>query len=87
MSDSSGLLGLSGCGDQRNTGREERSTVAVERGYRCFLQARSFSLRGWGLIDLPLRATFSPAHPLARRDVPVAQARGVRDRALREHRR
>ena len=23
------------------------------------------------LLDLPLRATFSPAHPLARRDVPV----------------
>ena len=34
--------------------------------------------------DLPLRATFSPAHPLARRDVPLARARGVRDRALRE---
>ncbi len=31
--------------------------------------------QGWGLIDLPLRATFSPAHPLARRDVPLAQAR------------
>jgi len=28
-----------------------------------------------GLIGLPLRATFSPAHPLARRDVPWAQAR------------
>src|SRR5437773_4430531 len=43
--------------------------------------------QGWGLIDLPLRATFSPAHPPARRDVPLARARGVRDRALREHRR
>ena len=47
-------------------------------------------VRGWGLIDLPLRATFSPAHPLAdifyppyppiasqsiSRDVPVSQAR------------
>ena len=42
---------------------------------------------GWGLIDLPLRATFSPAHPLARRDVPLARARVFRDRALREHRR
>jgi hypothetical protein len=31
--------------------------------------------KGWGLIDLPLRATFSPAHPLARRDVPLSQAR------------
>ncbi len=48
------------------------------------------SLKGWGLIDLPLRAAFSPAHPLAgifhppyppiasqsiSRDVPVARAR------------
>jgi hypothetical protein len=41
----------------------------------CSFQARSLSLKGWGLIDLPLRATFSPAHPLARRDVPVARAR------------
>ena len=41
---------------------------------------------GMGLIDLPLRAAFSPAHPLARRGVPLARARGVRDRALREHR-
>jgi len=32
-------------------------------------------VRGWGLIDLPLRATFSPAHPLARRDVPLSLAR------------
>jgi hypothetical protein len=32
-------------------------------------------LQGWGLIELPLRATFSPAHPLASRDVLVAQAR------------
>jgi hypothetical protein len=46
--------------------------------------------QGWGLIDLPLRAAFSPAHPLAdifhppyppiasqsiSRDVPLAQAR------------
>jgi hypothetical protein len=30
---------------------------------------------GRGLIDLPLRAAFSPAHPLARRDVPLALAR------------
>jgi hypothetical protein len=51
------------------------------------LQARSFYLQGWGLIDLPLRATFSPSHPLARRDVPLARARASRDRALREHRR
>ncbi len=40
--------------------------------------------QGWELIDLPLRAAFLPAHPLARRDVPFARARGVRDRALRE---
>ena len=31
--------------------------------------------QGWGLIDLPLRVAFSPAHPLARRDVPLARAR------------
>jgi hypothetical protein len=43
--------------------------------------------KGWGLIGFPLRSTFSPAHPLVRRDVPLARARGVRDRALREHRR
>ena len=30
--------------------------------------------QGWGLIDLPLRAAFSPAHPLAQRDVPLARA-------------
>jgi hypothetical protein len=56
------------------------------------LQARSLSLQGWGLIDLPLRATFSPAHPLAdifhppyppiasqsiSRDVPLARARAT----------
>ena len=41
----------------------------------CSLQARLLSLHGWGLIDLPLRTAFSPAHPLARRDVPLAQAR------------
>src|SRR5262245_4317555 len=29
----------------------------------------------WELIDLPLRATFSPSHPLARRDVPLTQGR------------
>jgi hypothetical protein len=34
--------------------------------------------QGWGLIDLPLRAAFSPAHPLARRDVPLAHARAFR---------
>ena len=31
--------------------------AAVERVYRWSLQARSFSLQGWGLIDLPLRAS------------------------------
>ena len=45
------------------------------------LQACSFSLQGWGLIDLPLRATFSPAHPLARRDVPLTR-RALSYRAL-----
>ena len=31
-------------------------TARIER-YTCALQARSFSLQGWGLIDLPLRAS------------------------------
>jgi hypothetical protein len=31
--------------------------AAVERIYRWSLQARSLSLQGWGLIDLPLRAS------------------------------
>ena len=34
--------------------------------------------QGWGQIDLPLRAAFSPAHPLARRDVPLTRARAFR---------
>ena len=34
------------------------------------------------LIDLLLRATFSPAHPLARRDVPVALARALNSLVL-----
>ena len=34
-----------------------------------------FSLQGWGLIDLPLRVTFSPTQPRARRDVLLSQAR------------
>ncbi len=33
--------------------------------------------KGWGLIDLPLRAAFSPAHPVARRDVPLAPGEGL----------
>jgi hypothetical protein len=49
-------------------------------------------LQGWGLINLPLRPAFSPAHPPARRDVPLARAiafrfpippfRGVAEAAL-----
>jgi hypothetical protein len=31
-------------------------TARIER-YICSFQARSFSLQGWGLIDLPLRAS------------------------------
>src|SRR6267143_1621285 len=30
---------------------------ARDHDYRWFLQARSLSLQGWGLIDLPLRAS------------------------------
>ena len=36
---------------------------------------------GMGLIDLPLRATFSPAHPPVRRDVPLALAMAFGGRA------
>jgi hypothetical protein len=36
-------------------------TAAVERGFSYSLQACSLSLQGWRLIDLPLRASFSPA--------------------------
>jgi hypothetical protein len=51
------------------------------------LQAcQRFPLEG-GLFDLPLRATFSPSHPLAHRDVPLTQASAFSGRALREHRR
>ena len=32
------------------------STARIER-YKCSLQACSLSLQGWGLIDLPLRAS------------------------------
>ena len=35
----------------------------------------AFSSPEGGLFGLPLRAAFSPAHPLARRDVPLARAR------------
>jgi len=52
-------------------------TARIER-YICSLQACSCFLWGWGLIDLLLRAAFSPAHPLARRDVPLARARAFR---------
>ncbi len=64
-------------------------------------RSSTFSLEG-RLDGLPLRVTFSPAHPLAdifhppyhpiasqsiSRDVPIARVRGVRDRVLHEHRR
>ena len=37
-----------------------------------------FSSREGCLLDLPLRAAFSPSHPLARRDVPLSHARAFR---------
>jgi hypothetical protein len=37
-------------------GSDESPTARIER-YTCSFQARSFSLQGWGLIDLPLRAS------------------------------
>ena len=42
------------------------------------LQACQPSPLEGGLFDLPLRAAFSPAHPLARRDVPLPQTRAFR---------
>ncbi len=43
------------------------------------LQAYLFSpFRDGELIDFLLRAAFSPAHPLARRDAPLARARAFR---------
>jgi hypothetical protein len=37
-----------------------------------------YLFRDGELIDLPLRAAFSPTLPLARRDVPVARARAFK---------
>ena len=68
-------------------------------GYLLLVTCQLIQKQYW-LIDLPLRATFSPAHPLAdifhppyppiasqsiSRDVPSARARGVRDRVLPEY--
>ena len=38
--------------------------------------------RGWGLIDLLLRTAFSPAHSMARRDVPLALAKALNSLSL-----
>jgi len=38
------------------------------------------------MFGLPPRATFSPAHPLARRDVPLTRASTFLSCAFREHR-
>jgi hypothetical protein len=55
--------------------RAQRITgAALPLPFPCVRACSSFSLEG-GLFGLPLRATFSPAHPLARRDVPLARAR------------
>jgi hypothetical protein len=50
--------------------------VPVNPHLRASSERRSsiFSLEG-GLEGLPLRVTFSPSYPLARRDVPLARAR------------
>jgi hypothetical protein len=61
-----------------------RRTTVIYLYYPSNLARTPFT-RG-GPIGLPLRATFSPAHPLARRDAPIARARVLRGRALREHR-
>ena len=40
-----------------------RGLHCAHRAIIMSVQARSLSLQGWGLIDLPLRATFSPSPP------------------------
>ena len=52
-------------------------TARIEepRPYDVLSKLACYIFKGWGLIDLPLRAAFSPAHPLARRDVPLTRAR------------
>ena len=72
------------------SGRAFREHGGHRRSPPLFLRACSSSLQGWRLIDLQLRAAFSPTRPLANifhppylliasqsisRDVPVAQAR------------
>ena len=80
---------------ERGPSQGARSASTEDIGGRPLssLQACSSSLQGWGLIDLPLRAAFSPTRPLAdifhppyppiasqsiSRDVPLAQARAFR---------
>ena len=64
--------------------REHSFTVRVLRARRApghslfFLTSLLLSSLGLAWIGSLLRAAFSPAHPLARRDVPVAQARAFR---------
>ncbi len=57
------------------SGTYSRSHCGCRARLQMIIQSSLVFSQGWGLIDLPLRATFSPAHPLARRDVPLARAR------------
>jgi hypothetical protein len=50
---------------------------------RASFQFPQYLFKG-SLVDPRLRATFSPAHPLARQDVPLAQASTFLSYAFRE---
>ena len=65
---------LSEMGPLRANGTVHAALPLPFSGFRACLY---YSPEG-GLFGLPLRATFSPAHPLARRDVPLARARAFR---------
>ncbi len=52
------------------SGQRKRTASKLTSTFREVVQASFISLQGEGLIDFPLRTTFSPTHPRARRDVP-----------------
>ena len=61
------------------------TTARIER-YKCSLQARLFSLQGWGLIDLPLRASNerSPRPRVARAQKIISLHPLLLDRILKD---
>jgi hypothetical protein len=80
-----------GCDKSRSTsvssGFPSQENLGGSPLLRQGVQARSLIPQGWGLIDLPLRATFSPTQPRARRDALLSQASTVSSCAGCEHRR